>query len=161
MVLPEVNGFPTEIPFPPTIILPLENCHSTVGSTARFSTTVVVQVRLYIPPAVDTPSEWIPSCRAGSASLNKERVLQFLESIKKTIMLWDLKLLLFMPLIICHFEHVSTESLRIQLLLVQAAPKHSPISRSVCTLVLQSNKLLVETVAWDNCLVGTQAHRQH
>jgi len=75
MWLPEVDGFPTEMPFPPTIILPLENCHSTVGSTARFSTTTVVQVRLYIPPAVDTPSERIPSCGAGSASLNKERVL--------------------------------------------------------------------------------------
>ena len=75
MVLPEVNGLPTEMPFPPIIILPLENCHSTVGSTARFSTTAVVQVRQYIPPAVDTPSEWIPSCGSGSASLNKERVL--------------------------------------------------------------------------------------
>ena len=75
MVLPEVNGLPTEMSFPPTIILPLENCHSTVGSTARFSTTTVVQVRLYIPPAVDTPSERIPSCGGGSASLNKERVL--------------------------------------------------------------------------------------
>jgi len=75
MVLPEVNGLPTEMLFPPTIILPLENCHSTVGSTARFSTTTMVQVRLYIPPAVDTPSGWIPRCGAGSSLLNKERVL--------------------------------------------------------------------------------------
>ena len=75
VVLPEVIELSTDMPFPPTMVLPLKNRHSTVGSTTRFLTTTAVQVRVYIRPAVDIPAVRISNCGAGSASVDKERVL--------------------------------------------------------------------------------------
>ena len=54
--VPTVTGGPIVMSLPPTTCLALAS-HSSVGSTAKFSTTVAVQVRVYACPAVETSLE--------------------------------------------------------------------------------------------------------
>ena len=52
--VPVVTELPTVMSFPPTTRLSLSS-HSRVGSTTKFSTTVAVQVRVCVCPAVEAP----------------------------------------------------------------------------------------------------------
>ena len=48
--------------------LPLEYSHCKNGTTTRFSTTVAVQLRVYISPAVVLPVPWMATSEAGRAA---------------------------------------------------------------------------------------------
>ena len=55
VVLPDVTIALRVKVDPPSTALPLEYSHCMVGTTTRFSTTVAVQPRVYISPAVVLP----------------------------------------------------------------------------------------------------------
>ena len=63
---------PTVILVPPTIVSLVYN-HEILGLTARFSTTVALQVRVYTSPAVVEPSELMITLGGGSPSVVKVR----------------------------------------------------------------------------------------
>ena len=68
--MPSIIIVPTVILVPPTIV-PLVYNHAILGLTARFSTTVALQIRVYTSPAVVEPSGLIITSGGGSASVVK------------------------------------------------------------------------------------------
>ena len=54
---------------PPSTALPLEYSHCMCGTTTRFSTTIAVQLRVYISPAVVLPVPWMITSGPGRSGV--------------------------------------------------------------------------------------------
>ena len=75
VVLPDVAISLREKLDPPSTTLPLEYSHCMFGTTTRFSTTVAVQLRVYISPAVVLPVPWMATSGTGRAGDVRKQVL--------------------------------------------------------------------------------------
>ena len=60
---------------PPSTALPLEYSHCMVGTSTRFSTTVPVQLRVYISPAVVLPVLWMATSGTGRSRVVRKKEL--------------------------------------------------------------------------------------
>ena len=60
---------------PPSTALPLEYSHCMVGTTTRFSTTVAVQLRVFISPAVVLPVLLMATSGTGRSRVVRNKVL--------------------------------------------------------------------------------------
>ena len=75
VVLPDVTMSLREKLDPPSTTLPLEYSHCMFGTTTRFSTTVAVQLRVYISPAVVLPVLLMATSGTGRAGVIRVQML--------------------------------------------------------------------------------------
>ena len=75
VVLPDVTIALRVKVDPPSTSLPLEYSHCMVGTTTRCSTTVAVQLRVYISPVVVLLVLWMATSGTGRASILSECAL--------------------------------------------------------------------------------------